>query len=307
MEIQEKQNFINKDMIKLGIAPIGWTNDDMPELGSDITFEQCISEMALAGYTGCEIGNKYPTNDRLLLKKKLKLRGLTICNGWFSYEFTTKSFREVKENFIEHLDFLKYFGAEVAGGAECGNTIHRAYYTPITERKLASREEWKKLTEGLNKLGKIAIEEYDIQLAYHHHIGTMVETMEETDRLLSETDEKYVQLNYDCGHFDLANQDVVKALKKYINRTAHIHFKDVRNNIKERVYKERLSFMKAVKLGVYSVPGDGDLDMVSLAKTVHDSNYKGWIVVEAEQDPAIANPFEYAKKGHKYLTDELKF
>ena len=193
------------------------------------------------------------------------------------------------------------------GGAECGNTIHGAYYTPITERKPASIEEWKKLTEGLNKLGKIAIEEYGIQLAYHHHIGTMVETMEETDRLLSETDEKYVQLNYDCGHFDLANQDAGKALKKYIDRTAHIHFKDVRNSVKERVYKERLSFMKAVKLGVYSVPGDGDLDMRPLAKTVHDSNYKGWIVVEAEQDPSIANPFEYAKKGYEYLTNELKF
>jgi inosose dehydratase len=138
-------------------------------------------------------------------------------------------------------------------------------------------------------------------------MGTMVETIEETDRLLNETDERYVKLNYDCGHFEFAGDDPVDALKKYINRTAHLHFKDVRKRIKEKVYKEKLSFLQAVKLGVYTVPGDGNLNMKTLAEIVHNSNYKGWIVVEAEQDPSIANPFEYAKKGYDYLTNELKF
>ena len=148
---------------------------------------------------------------------------------------------------------------------------------------------------------------YGIQLAYHHHMGTMVETIEETDRLLNETDDRYVKLNYDCGHFEFAGNDPEKALKKYINRIAHIHFKDVRNQIKEKVYKEKLSFLQAVKLGVFTVPGDGDLKMKPLADIIHKSNYKGWLVVEAEQDPSIANPFEYAKKGYDYLTKELNF
>lgn len=294
-------------MINLGIAPIGWTNDDMPELGSNITFEQCVSEMSLAGYVGCEVGNKYPTHDRVLLKEYLDIRGLTICNQWFSYELTTKPLKEVKRQFIEQLEFLSFMGAKVIGGAECGNTIHGNYFKPISKRKIATNTDWSRLTRGLNELGKIALGTYGIQLSYHHHMGTMVQTTEEVDRLLNETDEHYVSLNYDCGHFYFANEDPIDALKKYMPRTAHIHLKDVRNGVKDRAYKDDLSFLKAVKLGVFTVPGDGDIGMKPLGELIHKESYKGWIVVEAEQDPSIANPFEYAKKGYDYLTNELKF
>ena len=294
-------------MIKLGIAPINWTNDDMPELGGDISFEQCISEMALAGYKGCEVGIKYPVNDRFLLKEKLNLRGITICNQWFSYEFSTKTFKEVKDNFINQIDFLNFFDAKVIGGAEVGNSIHGQYNIPLSNRKPGSKENWKKLTEGLNELGKISLNEFGIKLSYHHHMGTMIETMSEVDRLLNETNEKYVNLNYDCGHFYMAGDNPLNAIQKYIDRTTHIHFKDVRELIKQKVFNEKLSFLEGVKLGMFTVPGDGDLDMKPIAKAVHESNYKGWLVVEAEQDPYKANPFEYAKKGYEYLTKELNF
>jgi inosose dehydratase len=294
-------------MIKLGIAPIGWTNDDMPELGRNITFEQCISEMALAGYSGCEVGNKYPVHDREYLKHMLDLRGISICNQWFSYEFATKPFKEIKSGFIDQIDFLNFFGAKVVGGAETGNSIHGIYDKPLNERKSASDKIWKNLINGLNELGKISLNEYGIKLSYHHHAGTMIESMDEVDRLLNETNDKYVYLNYDCGHFYLANEDPITALEKYISRTAHIHFKDVRNNVFKNIYIENLSFLKAVKLGVFTVPGDGNLKMKKLAKVVHQSDYKGWIVVEAEQDPSISNPFEYAKKGYEFLTKDLKF
>jgi len=294
-------------MVKLAIAPIGWTNDDMPELGGDITFEQCISEMALAGYTGCEVGTKYPVHDRVLLKYMLDIRGISICNQWFSYEFSTKSFEEVKSNFINQIDFLSFFGAKIVGGAETGNSIHGIYDMPLSKRESASNEIWKRLTEGLNELGKISLNEYGIKLSYHHHAGTMIETKLEVDRLLNETDEKYVNLNYDCGHFYLAGEDPVKALKNYISRISHIHFKDVRQTINEKLHKENLSFLKAVKSGIFTVPGDGDLNMQELSEVLHKSNYQGWLVVEAEQDPSIANPYEYAKKGFDYLTKELKF
>lgn len=293
-------------MIQLGIAPIGWTNDDMPELGKEITFEQCISEMALAGYKGCEVGNKYP-KDPIVLKEYLDIRGLTICNQWFSYQLTTQSYEQVKQDFISQLNFLKYFNSEIVGGAECGNTIHGGYNTPISQRKKASDQDWKKLTNGLNELGKIALNDYGIHLSYHHHMGTMIQTMDETDRLLNETQDEYVKLNYDCGHFDFANEDSVMALQKFIGRTTHIHFKDVRKNIKEQVYNDNISFLQAVKLGIYTVPGDGDLDMNALAKIIHENKYKGWIVVEAEQDPSKANPFEYARKGYQFMTETLKF
>ena len=292
-------------MIQLGIAPIGWTNDDMPELGGEITFEQCVSEMALAGYTGCEVGNKFPTHDWPLLKHHLNLRSLQICNQWFTYEFTTKTLDEVKTDFITQLEFLQFFGAKVIGGAECGNAIHGNYHQPLSQNGPASKEAWDKLILGLNELGKLAWEEYGIQLAYHHHMGTMVESIADVERLLAATDDKYVQLNYDCGHFYFANQDPEEALVKFISRTAHVHFKDVRNSVKERVVHEDLSFLKAVKLGVYTVPGDGDMHMQPLATLLKDNQYKGWVVVEAEQDPSIANPLEYALKGYDYLKNTL--
>ena len=294
-------------MVKLGIAPIGWTNDDMPELGDQITFEQCISEMALAGYKGCEVGNKYPVNDRVLLKHMLDIRGLMICNQWFSYEFSSKSFNEVKTNFIKQIDFLSFFGAKVIGGAETGNSIHGHYNIPISRRTSGSNEMWNKLIKGLNELGKISFNEYGIKLCYHHHVGTMVESISDVDRLLNETDEKYVNLNYDCGHFYLLGEDPFEAIKKFISRTSHIHFKDVRKKVISQISENDLSFLMAVKKGVFTVPGDGDIEMRPLAEVVHNDNYEGWLVVEAEQDPNKANPYEYAKKGYEFLKNELKF
>jgi len=288
-------------MIQFGIAPIGWTNDDMPELGGDISFEQCVSEMALAGYTGCEVGNKFPVHDLPLLKYHLELRNLRICNQWFSFELTKKPFHLVKDDFEKHIQFLHFFNAKVSGGAECGNTIHGNPNIPINERKPASVEEWNLLTKGLNELGKFSNEEYGIMLSYHHHIGTMVESDEEVERLMNETHPEYVNLNYDCGHFALANEDAVASYEKYHKRVSHIHLKDIRTSIKEMVDEQGLSFLDAVRKGVFTVPGDGNLPIDSIINLISKSGYDGWVVVEAEQDPALANPLEYAIKGYKYL------
>jgi inosose dehydratase len=293
-------------MIELGIAPIGWTNDDLPEIGGDITFEQCISEMALAGYKGCEVGTKFPKNNLPLLKKQLDLRNLRICNQWFSYEFSSQSFKTVKSNFKSHLNFLKYFGVKVVGGAETGNSIHGNIKIPVSSRKEASKEVWGKLLKGLNELGKYSLEEFGIKLSYHHHVGTMVENSSEVDRLLNETDDRYVSLNYDCGHFYLAGEDPFDALKNYMPRISHIHLKDVRNNIKTRFKKEKLSFLEGVKLGVFTVPGDGDIEnMDEILSYIKNQDYNGWVVVEAEQDSAVANPFEYAKMGYEFINKHM--
>ncbi|GGB82677.1 myo-inosose-2 dehydratase [Dyadobacter sediminis] len=296
---------MNFDNIKLGVAPIIWTNDDMPELGGENTFEQCVSEMALAGFTGCEVGNKFP-RDVNILKKALDLRGLQICNQWNSYELTTKSFAENRENFTRLLDFLENMGAKVIGGGETGNSCQGQMTVPVLEGKgmLNTREEWNSFTFGLNELGKIA-HDRGLKLAFHHHMGTCIQTMEETDRLLHKTDPEYVFLNYDCGHFYFAGEDPVAALQKYIGRTAHIHLKDVRQNILQSVHDDRLSFLTAVKKGVFTVPGDpeGCIDFPALFSIIKSSDYHGWIVLEAEQDPSKANPLEYAMIARKYFRD----
>ena len=179
---------MNNNNIHLGIAPINWTNDDLPELGGDIPFEQCISEMALAGFTGCEVGNKYP-RDTEVLRKYLELRGLRICNQWFSYELTTRSLAENRKQFEVLLNFLQAMGARVIGGGEVGNSCQGKMDVPVLKGKgmLHSEEEWKNFCYGLNELGKMA-RDRGFKLAFHHHMGTVIQTMAETDRLLENTD-----------------------------------------------------------------------------------------------------------------------
>ena len=292
---------MNKDFVKLGIAPIGWTNDDMPDLGGENTFQQCVSEMALAGFTGCEVGNKFP-KEPAVLRKALELRGMQVCNAWFSPFLTTKPFEEVKAEFLDHAKFLHAMGATVMGGGEQGHSCQGQVDVPVWEGKAEfTEEEWKRLTGGLNELGKIIKEEYGITFCYHHHMGTGVQTMEETDRFLNETDPRYVSLNYDSGHFFFSFEDPVAALKKYVSRVGHVHLKDVREGQREKCRDEQFSFLDAVRSGVFTVPGDGIVDFPSLFNILETEQYKGWLVVEAEQDPAKANPFEYAVKARDYI------
>lgn len=293
---------MNSKKVKLAIAPIGWTNDDMPDLGSENTFEQCVSEMALSGFTGSEVGNKYP-KDPTVLKKYLEIRGIQICNQWFSSFLTTESLDNVKKDFIKQLDFLKAMGATVIGPAEQGNSIQGKLDIPVFGGKPTfTEDEWKKLTSGFNELGKIA-KERSFKLCYHHHMGTGVQTAEETDRFMDSTDPEYVYLLFDTGHFAFSGDDPIPVLKKHIKRVGHVHLKDVRPGIVEKVKKEKMSFLDAVRAGAFTVPGDGSIDFPSIFKILEENNYEGWMVVEAEQDPAIANPFEYAVKARKYIKE----
>lgn len=189
----------NQPKIKLGIAPIAWTNDDMPELGSENSFEQCISEMALAGFTGTEIGNKYP-KDPKALQEKLKLRNLEVASAWFSTFLTTKPYTETAEAFIQHRDFLWAMGAKVIVVAEQGHSIQGKMDTPLFKDKPQFTDaEWVKLTEGLEALGELAHEK-DMEIVYHHHMGTGVQTTAEIDHLMKETDPTKVSLLFDTGH-----------------------------------------------------------------------------------------------------------
>lgn len=294
---------LDKNKVSLGIAPIGWTNDDMPDLGAENTFEQCVSEMALAGFTGCEIGNKYP-KDAAELKKALDLRGMTICNRWFSSFLITKPYEEVEKEFIAELDFLKAVGAKVIGVSEQSHSIQGIMDQPVWEGKyVMNDDEWKVFVDGLNKLGKVA-KDRDMILTFHHHMGTVVQTEEEIDRFMDSVDPEYVFLLFDSGHCTFAGIDPVKVLSKYIDRTRHIHVKDVRKAMAEKSKAERWSFLKGVRNGVFTVPGDGDVDFEPLFDIVEKSGYEGYILVEAEQDPAKANPLEYAIKAREYIAEK---
>lgn len=288
--------------IKLGIAPIGWTNDDMPDLGSENTFEQCISEMALAGFKGTEIGNKYPS-DPAALKKALDLRGMSVANRWFSSFVLTKPFAEVEKDFRETCAFLQAVGAKRVGVSEQSHSIQGQMNTPVFEAKYVLNDsEWQTLCDGLNKLGEIA-KEYDILMTFHHHMGTVVQTAQEIDRLMGGTDSDKLYLLFDSGHLAYCGEDYLAVLKKYIGRTKHIHLKDIRPAVVKKVKDEHLSFLQGVRLGAFTVPGDGAIDFKPIFDIIDKANYEGWVLVEAEQDPAIANPFEYALKARKYIKE----
>lgn len=291
------------ESVKIGIAPIGWTNDDMPELGGENTFEQCVSEMALAGFTGTEIGNKYP-RDVEVLQKALHLRKLEVASAWFSAYLTVKPLEETVEAFIKHRDFLHAMGSKVIVVSEQGHSIQGEMDTPLFDNKpIFNDGDWKRLTEGLHRLGELARAK-DMHLVYHHHMGTGVQTTVEIERLMASTNPDLVSLLYDTGHLVFSGEDPLYILNRYMDRIKHVHLKDVRIDVARRVLEEKLSFLQAVKEGVFTVPGDGCIHFEPVFQSLATAGYRGWMLVEAEQDPARANPLEYAMKARQYILQQ---
>ena len=294
---------MDQHKVKVGIAPIAWTNDDLPDLGKENTFEQCVSEIALAGYAGTEIGNKYP-KDPAVLKKYLDIRGLSVASAWFSAFLTTKPYEETEKAFLAHRDFLHAMGAKVIVVSEQGHSVQGKQNIPIFGHKYVMNDsEWKLLCDGLNKLGKLAAEK-GMKIVYHHHMGTVVQTAAEVDRLMANTDPGLVYLLFDSGHLVFSGEDALAVLKKYVKRVKHVHLKDIRPDVLREVHAKDMSFLDAVRAGAFTVPGDGFIDFAPIFKVLSDSAYEGWLLVEAEQDPAKANPFEYAVKARKYIREK---
>jgi len=295
---------MDKNKVKLGIAPIGWTNDDLPDLGSENTFEQCVSEMALAGFTGSEVGNKYP-KDVEVLKKALALRNIEICNAWFSACFTTKTKEEVAKEFIIHRDFLHAMGAKIIGAAEVGNSIQGLDEPIFAAKPVYTEEQWEAVTSGYSMLAALA-KEKGMKLTCHHHMGTGIQTPEEIDRFMSMVSDE-VYLLFDTGHIvysEGTQEAMMEVMTKHIDRIAHVHLKDVRPEVVKKAKEEGWSFLQGVRAGTFTIPGDGCIDFEPVFKLLEEKGYEGYMVVEAEQDPAIANPLEYAIRARKFIAEK---
>lgn len=291
--------------VKLGMCPIGWSNDDMWDLGDENSFQQCISEMALAGFTGCEVGHKYP-EDVQVLKHMLEVRGMSIASKWFSSFLVDKPYEEVEAEFVKELEYLSAVGATAINISEQSGSIQGMMDKRILkDKRIMNDEEWDRFCDGLNKLGKLSLEKYGIKSCFHHHMGTVVQTVEETIRMMENTDPKYVFLCFDTGHFTFAGEDPVAVLGKFVDRVGHVHLKNMRMPMVEKVKAEDWSFLKAVRSGAFTVPGDPDgcVEFDDVFEILDKAGYEGWIMVEAEQDPAIANPFEYALTARKYIKE----
>jgi inosose dehydratase len=289
--------------IKVGINPLTWTNDDMPELGAETPLDTCLKETKQAGYAGIELGNKFPREAKVL-KPILTGHGLKLVSGWYSTNLLERSVEAEMEALEAHLHLLYSMGCTALVLCETTGAVHGDRTCALSKRPTIDEAQWKRLADGLNRLGD-HVADRGIKLAYHHHMGTVVQTQAEIDTLMARTGPQ-VSLLLDTGHLTFAGGDPVAAAKKHGARVAHVHAKDIRKPVLEKVLKADLPFLEAVLEGVFTVPGDGCVDYPAVFKELASHHYQGWVVVEAEQDPKKANPLTYATLGFKNLTASLK-
>jgi len=296
-------NSENNKSIRFGIAPINWNNDDLPALGSNFSIEKILSEMSLAGYEGTELGNKFP-NEASVLSELLNTFNLKLASSWHSTYFVLNEQENELKNVEEKVSFLKEANAEVINIAECSGSVHSDINKSLAAKPILSDPDWELLIGSLNIAGEIC-NDYGIRLAYHHHMGTCIQTAEEIKRLLKFTDPNYVNLCVDTGHLYYAGIDPVKFIENNLERIVHVHFKDVRKKEFNKYDSSSDSFLNTVLSGIFTVPGDGCIDFSSIVKILQQNHYNGWIIVEAEQDPDKADPLHYATSARHYLNSIL--
>jgi myo-inosose-2 dehydratase len=288
-------------MIRIGANPIGWSNDDMLEIGGETPLEVCLAEAKEAGFEGMELGNKFPREPEAL-KKALAPFGMACVSGWYSAELLRRSADEEMKALRPHLDLLKAMGSNVLVFAETSNAIHGDRSKALSERPVMKDADWQVFGRRITQVAERTLSE-GVRLVYHHHMGTIVQSEADIDAFMGATGPA-VHLLLDTGHATWGGANPAALARRYRNRISHVHTKDVRQEVMERSNAERWSFLDSVLAGVYTVPGDGMVDFVSVLREL--PGYSGWIVIEAEQDPAKAHPLTYAKMGYANLTRFLK-
>jgi inosose dehydratase len=284
--------------VEIGINPITWTNDDLPELGGDIPLETCLAETREAGYGGTELGGKFPRNSEELAPILARHR-LKLISGWYDGRICE---REVAEEFaaIEpHLTLLRGLGCKVVVYADTSRGRHDGIFRPTSQRPTIGEAEWHDYGRKVTALAE-RMAAFGVRMAFHHHMGTIVQTDAEIDRLMAATGDA-AGLLFDTGHCLFAGGDPASLLERHIARVVHVHCKDVRRAMLDAAVAEDMSFMDSVLNGIFTVPGDGCIDFLPLLRRLFAHGYDGWLVVEAEQDPRKAHPLTYARLGHDNL------
>ena len=283
-------------MIRYGTNPIAWSNDDDQTLGALISLEQCLSEAAKIGFDGIEKGHKMP-GDGEKLKRLLAGHGLVFISGWYSTNLLVHDVEAEKKAMQPHLDMLKANGCTVCVACETSNAIHGNDAVPLADKPVLAADRWEKFGSDIEALAEWTAGQ-GIDIAYHHHMGTIVQTREEIGALMEVTGPA-MKLLLDTGHAHFGGSDPAEIANAYMNRVAHIHCKNVRPAIRKQVWDERLSFLEGVRRGVFTVPGDdeGEVEFEPVLKVAAEHGYEGWVVIEAEQDPDVRNPYQYQSMG----------
>lgn len=284
--------------IRLGINPLTWTIDDLPEIGGETSLETCLTEARAAGFDGVELGCKFPRTAPEL-KAVLAPHGLALVSGWYSTNLLERDVAAEFEAMRPHRELLAALGCTVVVVAETTRCIHGDRRARLSQRPVLAASDWPRFAARLVELGA-RLQDAGLTLAYHHHMGTVVQTEDEVDRLMDASDDT-VSLLLDTGHLTFAGGDPARAASRHAERIAHVHCKDVRRSVLDRSLNRDSSFLDAVLDGVYTVPGDGCVDYSAVLAPIARAKYSGWLVVEAEQDPSVAPSAEYANLGYRNL------
>ena len=282
--------------IRLAINPLTWTNDDMPELGAETPLETCLSEARLAGFAGVELGNKFP-RDAATLRPILDRHWLVLASGWYGSRLLERDVDAEMAAAEPHLALLQAMGCTACVFAEVSRAIHGERTTPLSRRPVLSDADWAVLAPRMDEMAR-RMAARGLRLAYHHHMGTVIQAEAEIDRLMAQT--RDVALLLDTGHLTCAGGDPVRTTHRHGARIAHVHCKDVRAAVMADALRRDLPFLAAVLEGVFTVPGDGSVDFATVFGGLAKGDYAGWLVVEAEQDPTKAHPLTYARMGHDH-------
>jgi len=284
--------------IRLGINPLTWTNDDMPELGAATPLETCLAEGKQAGFAGFELGNKFP-RDAAVLSPILAQHRLDLVSGWYGSRLLERDVDAEMAAADAHISLLVAMGCKVMVHAEVARAIHGERGLALSQRPVMTDADWAIFAPRVTEFAK-RLKARGLWLAYHHHMGTVIETQAEIDRLMALTGPE-VGLLLDTGHLTFAGGDPALAARQHAARIVHVHCKDIRRAVLQDVSARDRPFLEAVLEGVFTVPGDGSVDYPAVLKPLASAGYKGWLVVEAEQDPAKAHPLTYARMGHDNL------
>lgn len=288
--------------VKIGISLIAWQNDDLPDLTAAFTTEGAMEDAARIGYAGVERGRRMPA-DTDGLRAYLDRYGVALCGGWCSGALMVNDLETEKAAIAQQVEQFAALGAPCIVYAECSNTVQGQIGTPVSRRPKLSRDEVTAYAGRLSELAKWSADR-GVVLSYHHHMGSMIEDAEDIAWLMEGSDPALTLL-FDTGHLHFAGADVMATLDRWGDRVHHVHFKDVRQPVIDRIRAEDGSFLDAVAGGAFTVPGDpeGCIDFQAVTDRLKAMDYAGWIVVEAEQDPAKAPPHDYSKLGHDHIVE----
>ena len=286
-----------------GIAPIAWSNDDLPQLGGDTLLETSLFESRRAGFSGVETGGKFPNTTAELVPLPNK-HPLGLVSGGCSETRLDADLRSAKAKALPQLTVFRELDVACLVHGETAGTIHSRQDVPPANRPViddgAMRGQVRKPTAFAE-----CCAEQGAPPAGHHHIGTAVESQPDIDRLMESTGDA-VHLLFDTDHLTFAGADPLAVLEKQGPRIVDVHAKDVRRSALNPLSCNSDAFLDAVFKGVYAVPGDGFIDFATIVHRIASINFEGWFVVEVEQEPVKARPFEYARIGHRALSANLK-